>query len=331
MGALTGLLTAGGAFADEPAAPGKSGSMKSAPIAKAVKAPDDEKRKPGGDDETRWLDPALPVETQWSNYKAAAIKFYGFSPEQVESAESIYNSCTGRLAAAQKADSVKREDPKGDKDNQAGEKTTVSAVSKLTDEFVYRIDAIARMDQVSSAASEGFVSPRKRAAATNPNTGNAAPEFTLNTREGKPVSLSQLRGKVVVLTFWASWCGYCKKTLPGIESLYQKYKDNPNVEILGIDCREKEDDNSKALAILKEKDYHFPVLFKGDPAAASYEVAGFPTLFVIDQSGQIIHKQRGHRDAVEKIFAPIIDAALAGKPAPDAAANASTIKPVAGH
>ncbi len=264
------------------------------------------------------LDPALPHETQWQRYKDAAIKFYKFTPEQTEIVAGIYEGCCNRAKLVRKA---------GDEKESAGNETTDGAkirLDKLTHELVYRIDAIARKDQIEAASKDGFDSPLKKTPLPKPEPGNPAPDFTLNTAEGKPLTLSAMRGNVVVLTFWASWCGYCKKTLPDIQILQEYYKDNGEVVILGVNCREKEPDSAKALAILKEKEYTFPVVYQGDSAASSYEVAGFPTLFVIGPDGDIIHKQRGHKDNVSKLLIPVIDNALKNKRAAAAGKDSQT-------
>ena len=70
-------------------------------------------------------------------------------------------------------------------------------------------------------------------AAKQQATGVEAPDFTLNDINGKPLSLSSLRGKHVVLDFWGSWCGWCIKGMPQMKEYYAKYKDK--LEILGID------------------------------------------------------------------------------------------------
>ena len=69
--------------------------------------------------------------------------------------------------------------------------------------------------------------------------GAEAPDFTLNDLQGKPLSLSSLRGKYVVLDFWGSWCGWCIKGIPDMKKYYEKYKGK--LEILGIDCRDTEE------------------------------------------------------------------------------------------
>lgn len=111
-----------------------------------------------------------------------------------------------------------------------------------------------------------------------------APDFTLNDINGKPLSLSDLRGKWVVLDFWGSWCPWCIKGFPALKEAYKEY--NGKIEVLGIDCRDSEEVWKEAV-----KKYELPWLQVYNPGdnglVEKYEIQGYPTKFIIDPEGNI--------------------------------------------
>ena len=114
--------------------------------------------------------------------------------------------------------------------------------------------------------------------------GAEAPDFTLNDLNGKPLALSSLRGKYVVLDFWGSWCGWCIKGIPDMKKYYEKYKGK--LEILGIDCRDTEE-KWKA-AVEKHELPWLHVYNAGDPdVSVLYAIQGYPTKIVVDPEGKI--------------------------------------------
>ena len=115
---------------------------------------------------------------------------------------------------------------------------------------------------------------------------NEAPDFTLNDINGKPLTLSSLRGKYVILDFWGSWCGWCIKGIPQMKEYYQKYAGK--FEILGIDCNDTEEKWKAAV----EK-YELPWLHVYNPRGESkvlrqYEIQGFPTKIIVGPDGKIV-------------------------------------------
>ena len=115
---------------------------------------------------------------------------------------------------------------------------------------------------------------------------NEAPDFTLNDLNGKPLTLSSLRGKYVILDFWGSWCGWCIKGIPQMKEFYQKYAGK--FEILGIDCNDPEEKWKAAV----EK-YELPWLHVYNPRGDSkvleqYEIQGFPTKIIVGPDGKIV-------------------------------------------
>ena len=116
--------------------------------------------------------------------------------------------------------------------------------------------------------------------------GMMAPEFTLNNVDGKPVSLSSLRGKYVVLDFWGTWCGWCIKGIPEMKEMYAKY--SQRLEVVGIACGDTEEAWKKCVA---EKALPWTNLLngKGDAdVSAMYAVTGYPTKVILDPEGRIL-------------------------------------------
>ena len=116
--------------------------------------------------------------------------------------------------------------------------------------------------------------------------GMMAPEFTLNNVDGKPVSLSSLRGKYVVLDFWGTWCGWCIKGMPEMKKMYAKY--SQRLEVVGIACGDSEEAWKKCVA---EKALPWTNVLNATGEAdvsAMYAVKGYPTKIVLDTEGRIL-------------------------------------------
>ncbi len=131
------------------------------------------------------------------------------------------------------------------------------------------------------------------------NTGAPAPGFSLASREGKDVSLDQYKGQVVMLNFWASWCGPCRQEMPLLDSIYKKYNKLGFV-MLGVNV---EPDSKAAIDWLKETPVSFPILFDRDSKVSKlYDVAGMPSTVIIDRTGKVRTLHRGYKPGDENEY-----------------------------
>jgi peroxiredoxin len=135
----------------------------------------------------------------------------------------------------------------------------------------------------------------------SPLQGKPAPAFTLEDLSGKKVSLSDYRGKAVMLNFWATWCGPCNVEIPWLINLRQKYG-SQGFEILGISSDTLDLDDKAKLAsekqdirkFVEEKKIDYPILLNGDSISEPYGgVDGLPSSFFIDPSGVVVAATMG--------------------------------------
>ena len=141
------------------------------------------------------------------------------------------------------------------------------------------------------------------------NQGTLAPEIGLKDRGGKAVQLSQLKGSVVVVDFWASWCAPCREELPVLEALYQKYREKGLV-VVGVN---QDADEAKMAKFLRAKPLSFPIVHDAEGAVARrYAPPKMPSSYVIDRKGLIRHVHAGFRasdkDELERELKALLDA-----------------------
>jgi peroxiredoxin len=131
----------------------------------------------------------------------------------------------------------------------------------------------------------------------------AAPSFALLDLNGAKVNLKDLKGKIVVLDFWATWCGPCKASFPAMQTMVNKFKNDPGVIFLFIDTWERGDQKLKnAAEFIAQNKYPFQVLMDNkDETVAAYKVVGIPAKFVIDADGHIRFKATGFNNNEELI------------------------------
>jgi thiol-disulfide isomerase/thioredoxin len=131
------------------------------------------------------------------------------------------------------------------------------------------------------------------------NTSGPAPSFTLASRAGQDVSLAQYKGQVVMINFWASWCGPCRQEMPLLESIYKKYN-RMGFTLLGVNV---EPNSQAANDWLKATPVSFPILYDKDSKVSKlYDVAGMPSTVIIDRSGNLRVLHRGYKPGDENEY-----------------------------
>ena len=122
------------------------------------------------------------------------------------------------------------------------------------------------------------------------SSGSAAPQFTLSDISGRPLSLSNYRGKVVILDFWAPWCPPCRAEIPDFISLQSQYSAQ-GLQIIGVGL----DQPSNVAAFALQNKINYPVAVGDDAIANLYGgISGIPTTFIIDRQGNIRQKFEGY-------------------------------------
>jgi thiol-disulfide isomerase/thioredoxin len=126
-----------------------------------------------------------------------------------------------------------------------------------------------------------------------------APDFTLQNNAGENVRLAEQRGQVVMLNFWASWCGPCRKEMPLLDEMQKRYGD-AGFRLYGVNV---EEDNADAKKLLKELGVTFPVLFDPQSKVSSlYGVDSMPFTVLIDKKGKLRVVHRGYKEGDENKY-----------------------------
>ncbi len=144
------------------------------------------------------------------------------------------------------------------------------------------------------------------AGCTTKNGREPAPDFSWKDTGGSVVKLSNLKDRVVLIDFWATWCGPCKMTIPHVEAIYNKYKEK-GVLVLGISV----DDSSTAgnvPSFIKENGMDYLVVNDSNSTVSSlYGVSSIPRFFIIDKNGKIAKSIIGYDPNMETVIGDEID------------------------
>ncbi|MFP3919059.1 TlpA disulfide reductase family protein [Lysinibacillus telephonicus] len=120
--------------------------------------------------------------------------------------------------------------------------------------------------------------------------GQIAPDFTLKTLSGESYTLSDLKGKKVILNFWATWCPPCKEEMPHLQEYYEKYAEEENVEIIGVNLTYTDGSRETIQHFIDSYELTFPILLmEEDKLSSTYQVLTIPSTFMIDSKGRIQH------------------------------------------
>jgi peroxiredoxin len=126
-----------------------------------------------------------------------------------------------------------------------------------------------------------------------------APDFTLKSREGVNIKLSELRGQVVMVNFWASWCGPCRQEMPLLQQLYDRYQ-SLGFSLLGVNVDE---DKTAADKMLSDIPVSFPILYDSrSQVSKEYQVKAMPSTFIVDRDGRIRYLHKGYKPGYENDY-----------------------------
>jgi thiol-disulfide isomerase/thioredoxin len=134
-------------------------------------------------------------------------------------------------------------------------------------------------------------------AAVTPSTG--APDFTLPSLDGPNLRLQEQRGRVVMINFWASWCGPCRLEMPHLARLYEKYRGS-GFTVLAVNIDESP---QKAASLATQLGMRFPVLLDTDKKVSRlYDLSTMPSTVLVDRDGRVRYVHRGYRDGYEETY-----------------------------
>lgn len=129
--------------------------------------------------------------------------------------------------------------------------------------------------------------------------GQAAPDFALKSSSGENLRLSEYRGDVVMINFWATWCGPCRQEMPLLDELYSRYQ-RVGFSLLGVNI---DDDSSKAMNMVSELGVSFPVLFDARKEVSKlYSVDAMPVTVLLDREGTVRHVHQGYKPGYEEKY-----------------------------
>lgn len=189
-----------------------------------------------------------------------------------------------------------------------------------------RVDAGLGADSFTTKTPEGYtaekgtpenmgledpaIDPNGAAPEFKAKVGEPANPFTLKTPDGKEVTLDSLKGRVVLLDFWATWCGPCKMAMPTLQEISEKYADK-SVSVIGVLCSDTREE--AAAKYMSDKKFTYTLLLKGDDLASSYGITGLPTMILIGKDGKIAQTWVGFDPDEKAKIGEAVEKALASK------------------
>ena len=140
-------------------------------------------------------------------------------------------------------------------------------------------------------------------AAVAASVSGPAPNFTLKSLGGKNLKLSEMAGNVVLINFWASWCGPCREEMPLLNAMHNKYEPL-GFTVLGVNVEEQADN---ARGFLKDFPVDFPILLDNrNQVSKLYNVVAMPTTVVVDRDGNMRYLHKGYKSGDEKKYQEMI-------------------------
>lgn|SRR5690606_15523734 len=132
-----------------------------------------------------------------------------------------------------------------------------------------------------------------------------AQDFTLPTLNGEPVSLSDSKGKITIVNFWATWCPPCREEMPHMQSFYEKHHEE--VEILAVNVTNMDDGRPAIEQFVQEHELTFPILLdESGEVGLTYEIMTLPTSYILDAEGRVFQKIIGAMD--EQVMNELVEA-----------------------
>lgn len=129
--------------------------------------------------------------------------------------------------------------------------------------------------------------------------GQPAPDFALKSSTGQNLRLSEYRGDVVMINFWATWCGPCRQEMPLLDELYARYQ-RVGFNLLGVNI---DDDSRRAMQMIDELGVSFPVLFDARKEVSElYEVEAMPVTVLVDREGTVRYVHHGYKPGYENAY-----------------------------
>lgn len=133
--------------------------------------------------------------------------------------------------------------------------------------------------------------------------GDRAPQWTLLDPQGRSHTLSEYRGQVVVMDFWATWCGPCRKVMPDLQKLHEQYESR-GVRVLGMNGSER---TGNPVQFMSANNYTYPIMLNSEKIMGQYNVRGIPAIYVIGVDGTILFKHVGYVPNMKSKLADVIE------------------------